>query len=169
MSPWDTLGAETEIVRPPIRRRQPLGDLGTVATDDVRKFRKTVSPEPAKCIAKIAAAAHTAEVPLFGNLAISPDATVENTNEATRFWGAALAVRKYNQDVDTVIQRFQLSVDHAEMAFLSKQDAATFLNLLPNDFNSLANAILVKRAADTRVNVRKAHEFSKFYLIPIFS
>lgn len=102
-----------------------------------------------------------AEAPLFENLAISPDAVVDDANEATRFWGAAVAVGKFKHDIDAVIRRFRLGVGHAELEFYSNQSASTYLNLLPGDFNSLADANVAEREAETRVNVRKAQSVNR--------
>lgn len=162
----DSIGAEIEIAKPPIRRRRPrhgLGDLSSIDTNEVRKFRENVSQAPAQLVAENTKAADIArlrsyeervrdyaklaaqkrlkkerialaemastlpssdvvtiltratssgmplaEVPLFEHLALSPDDVIENANEATRFWGGAVAIGQYNHDINMVIRRFQL-------------------------------------------------------------
>lgn len=215
----DSIGAEIEIAKPPIRRRRPrhgLGDLSSIDTNEVRKFRENVSQAPAQLVAENTKAADIArlrsyeervrdyaklaaqkrlkkerialaemastlpssdvvtiltratssgmplaEVPLFEHLALSPDDVIENANEATRFWGGAVAIGQYNHDINTVIRRFQEGADHAEMAFYSTQDSSNYLHLLPSDFNSLADAILAERDVETRVSVRKAQSVNR--------
>lgn len=102
-----------------------------------------------------------AEAPLLEHLALSSDDVIGTANDATRFWGGTVAIGRYHHDIDTVIQRFQLGADHAEMAFYSAQDASNYLNLLPSDFTSLADAILAEREVETRVNVRKAQAVNR--------
>lgn len=51
-----SIGANVEVVTPPIRRRQPrhgLGNLDSVDVSTGRKFRENVSRDPAKCVDRV--------------------------------------------------------------------------------------------------------------------
>lgn len=86
-----------------------------------------------------------AEVPLYENLFHSPDAVLEQANEATRFWGAIVAV--YDFKHKAVSRRFQLGVKASDLKGYSSADASKFVYLLPNDFNFLADANATERDA----------------------